>query len=153
MKIQLWDPHVKRSLENLSSCFKWSSKNDDTRQTPRTQRRSEVNRIELHNLGIISGDISVGSLWERERKKGISVSSGRLSHVHPRNKADHQKGMTQTGRTTKKTDFPGGANHPLECLLLTTNKAIRGNKAAVKPHYAAIYTTSTNASSTSSNHQ
>lgn len=32
-------------------------------------------------------------------------------------------------------------------------QAIRGNKAAVKPHYTVIYTTSTTASSTSSSHQ
>lgn len=68
-------------------------------------------------------------------------------------KADHQKGMRQTGRTTKKADFPGGAKPSFGVSFVDHQEAIRGNKAAVKPHYAAIYTSSTTASSTSSSHQ
>ena len=53
----------------------------------------------------------------KKRKNVIYVKSGT-----DRDKDENQKGMRQTGRTTKEADFPGGANHPLECPLLTTNR-------------------------------
>lgn len=75
---------------------------------------------------------------EREKKSYLFRLRDSAMCDRQEDKADHQKGMRQTGRTTKKADFPGGAKPSFRVSFVDHQEAIRGNKAAVKPHYAAI---------------